>query len=243
MSGRLLETMTWVEAEVALHEVPVVLIPLGARLKEHGHHLPLNNDWLMAEYLARRVMAESPVLVTPTVQYNYYPALINYAGSISIGLETSAALVADICRSLARHGGQRFYVLNTGVSTNQPLEMAREHLAAEGIKMQYLHLLDAMKEPGESVRQQQGGTHADELETSMMLYLAPDVVQMDKAVPDYHPRMSAGPLTRDPNATTGVYSPTGAWGDPTLATVEKGRVVVEALVKWIIDEVRTLAAA
>ena len=67
MQARYLETLTWPEAELALYELPTVLLPLGARTKEHGHHLPLNNDWLIAEYLAQRVAAECPVLVLPTL--------------------------------------------------------------------------------------------------------------------------------------------------------------------------------
>jgi len=55
-----IEDMSWMEAEEALREYSAVMIPLGARTKEHGPHLPLNNDWIMAEYLARRVAAEAP---------------------------------------------------------------------------------------------------------------------------------------------------------------------------------------
>ena len=65
MKGRYLDTMTWREAEKALKRFPVIVTPLGARLKEHGHHLPLNNDWIMAEYLAKRIVERLPVLVLP----------------------------------------------------------------------------------------------------------------------------------------------------------------------------------
>ena len=61
-----LENLTWLEAESALKEFKVVMIPLGARTKEHGPHLPLNNDWIMAEYLAERVAEEVPVMVMPS---------------------------------------------------------------------------------------------------------------------------------------------------------------------------------
>jgi creatinine amidohydrolase len=63
-----IENLTWMEAEDALGEYTAVMIPLGARTKEHGPHLPLNNDWVMAEYLAKRVAAEVPVAVMPTLQ-------------------------------------------------------------------------------------------------------------------------------------------------------------------------------
>ncbi len=231
--GRLLETMTWVEAEAALKTHPLVVIPLGARTKEHGPHLPLNNDWLMAEYLARRVQESSDVLLLPTIQYGYYPAFLEYPGSVSISSATSRDFVVDICRSLSRHGAKKFYVLNTGISTVRALEPARRLLAGDGVQLEYTDLGEALAAVEKSVRQSEGGTHADEIETSMMLYIAPEAVRMDRAVKDYHPDKGPGGLTRDPEAKTGVYSPTGAWGDPTLATREKGRVVTEALVAHV----------
>ncbi len=232
MTGRLLETMTWPEAERALRELKVVVLPLGARTKEHGFHLPLNNDWVMAEYLARRVAERRPVLMLPTLAYGYYPAFLEYPGSVSLSMETGRDVVVEICRSLARHGARKFYVLNTGISTARSLKPAREALAAEGVMLEYTVLSEAHGEAEQSVRESEGGTHADEIETSMMLYMAPEIVRMGLARKDYHPGGPGG-LTRDPNGA-GTYSPTGAWGDPTLATVEKGKVVVEAMVEHVV---------
>ncbi len=235
-----LERLTWLEAERVLREYEVVLIPLGARTKEHGPHMPLNTDWLMAEYLAERVAAEVPVVVMPTIQYGYYPSFLEYPGSVSIGRETFKEFVKDICRSLARHGARKFYILNTGVSTLQPLGEAAEELEAEGIRLRYIDILRAGREVKERLREQEGGTHADELETSMMLYIKPEVVDMSKAVKDYHPLGGRG-LTRDPeNREAGAYSPTGIYGDPTLASREKGRLIVEARIRDIISEIKEL---
>jgi creatinine amidohydrolase len=69
----------------------------------------------------------------------------------------------------------------------------------------------------------------------MMLYMAPETVDMSKAVKDFNPN-NLGPLTRNPNGK-GVYSPTGIWGDPTLATQAKGRIFTEALVAGILKEI------
>jgi creatinine amidohydrolase len=241
MKGRLLENLTWLEAEKALKRYPVIVTPMGARLKEHGPHLPLNNDWIMAEYLARRIERICPVLVLPTIQYGYYPAFKDYPGSVSLGLETSRDLVMDICRSFARHGARRHYILNTGISTVRALEPARTMLALESIRMEYTDLHKALAEVEGRVRESEGGTHADEIETSMMLYIAPESVRMKKARRDYDARGRAGGLTRDPKAETGVYSPTGVWGDPTRATRAKGRAVVEALVAHAAADIRRLA--
>lgn len=235
MLGWYLETLSWPEAEKILRKSSVILLPIGARAKEHGYHLPLNNDWLLAEYLTRRVLQQFPAVAMPTVPYGYYPAFIEYPGSVNIQRATFAATIADICRSLARHSTARFYVLNTGISTNWALEPARLELAADNIVMEYTDLRKILPEIENPIRQQSAGTHADEMETSLMLYIQPDVVKMELARPDIDPRRSHGPLTRDPQAERGVYSPTGAWGDPTLATVEKGRIVTEALVARIVS--------
>jgi creatinine amidohydrolase len=232
-----IEDLTWVEAEEALKGYEVVMIPLGARTKEHGPHLPLNNDWIMAEYLARRVAAEVPVAVMPTLQYGYYPSFLEYPGSVSLGLETFKEAVKDVCVSMNGYGISKFYVLNTGVSTIRGLQPAAEELRERGIEMRFTDILASGARAEEGVSEQEGGTHADEMETSMMLYIRPGVVDMSKAVKDYDPVGGRG-LTRDPENTEAKYSPTGVFGDPTLATVEKGRVAVEARVRYIVEELR-----
>jgi creatinine amidohydrolase len=234
-----IENLTWLEAEKALREYEVVMIPLGARTKEHGPHLPLNNDWVMAEYLAKRVAAEVPVAVMPTLQYGYYPSFLEYPGSVSLGFETFKEVVKDICVSLAGYGVRKFYVLNTGVSTARALGPASEALKERGIEMRFTDIIASGAGAEEGVSEQEGGTHADEMETSMMLYIKPEIVDMSKAVKDYDPLGGRG-LTRDPDNIGAKYSPTGIFGDPTLATVEKGSVAVEARVRFIVEELRSL---
>jgi creatinine amidohydrolase len=234
----LLEALTWDEAEKILTPDSVIVIPLGAGSKEHGRHLQLDNDFLTAEYFKRRVLAAAPqnVVVAPTINYSYYPAFLEYPGSTSLSLETARAMITDIVRSLAHYGPRRFYIINTGISTLKPLALAADDLAKDGILLRYLDL--TKEDPIERKMRQSGGTHADEIETSMTLYIAPETVQMKKATRDLHTDKT-GPLTRDPNAP-GTYSPTGAWGDPTLATREKGRAVVESLVATILKDIEEL---
>lgn len=239
-SGILLEELTWIEAEKVLTPKTVVVIPLGAAAKEHGPHLKLKNDLVIAEYLKQRVLAAADVVVAPTVNYNFYPAFVEYPGSISLNMETARDLIVDICRSLARYGPRRFYVLNTGVSTRTPLKQAAALLALEGILMRYTDTGKITEEVQKVIKKQEGGTHADEIETSMMLYMDASVVDMSKAVKDYHP--DNGRLTRDIKAQ-GTYSPTGIWGDPTLATKEKGEKIVETLVRGILKEITELSQA
>lgn len=237
-SAVLLETLSWEEAERVLTPDAVVVIALGAESKEHGRHLQLNNDFLMAEYLKTRVLAAAPqyVVVAPTINYSFYPAFLEYPGSTSLGLDTSRAMFTDITHSLAHYGPRRFYILNTGISTLRPLEKTAADLAKDGILLRYTDL--TKDDPVEKKVRQSGGSHADEIETSMMLYIAPETVRMSKAARDLSSDQP-GPLTRDPHGK-GTYSPTGAWGDPTLATREKGQAVTESLVATILKDISDL---
>ena len=234
-----LENLTWVQAEKVLKEYDVILIALGARTKEHGPHLPLKTDCVIAEYLKTRVAEQVPVAVLPTIQYGYYPSFLEYPGSVSIQAETFRKVVEDICRSMNGYGIRKFYVLNTGISTLKPLEEAAEELRPAGIILRYLSLLDVDKALPQGLLKQEGGSHADEAETSMMLYIAPEVVDMTKAVKDFDSRPGRKGLTRNPQGA-GTFSPTGIWGDPTLATREKGKTIVEATVQAVIGQIRDL---
>ena len=227
------------QAEKALTPATVVVIPLGAAAKEHGPHLKLKYDWLIAEYLKHRIIKKIRVVVAPTLNYGFHPAFVEYPGSTSVRLETSRDTLVDICRSLTRFGPKRFYVLNTGISTLRALGPAAEAFRVDGIILRYTDL--RIKEPVEKqLRKEAGGTYAEEIETSMMLYSAPESVDMAKAVKDYHPESGPGGLTRDPNGR-GVYSASGVWGDATLATREKDPAVVEALVAAIVRDIEDLA--
>lgn len=236
--GILLEDLTWVEAEKVLKPDTIVVIPVGAQSKEHGPHLKLKNDFILAEYFKRKVLERSDVVVAPTVNYSYYPAFVEYPGSTTLRLETARDMFVDICRVLSRYGPRRFYALNTGVSTLRALKPAVGILAADGIRFTYTNVLEAAAAAEKQVGRQEGGTHADEIETSMLLYIDPATVDMSKAVKDYHPS-SAGGLTRDRNRP-GVYSASGIFGDPTLATPEKGEVVTKAILAAILKDIEAL---
>lgn len=237
----LLENLTWDEAERVLTPDAVIVIALGAECNEHGRHLQLNNDFLMAEYFKQRVLAAAPkgVIVAPTINYSFYPAFLEYPGSTSLSADTARAMITDIVRSLTHYGPRRFYILNTGISTLKPLGQAAAELAKDSILLRYTDL--TKQDPVEKKLRESGGTHADEIETSMMLYIAPESVQMKKAARDFNPTQPGG-LTRDPKGK-GIYSPTGVWGDPTLATREKGQALVESLFTTILKEIADLSQA
>ena len=99
--GILLEDLTWIEAEKVLTPDTIVVIPVGAEAKEHGPHLLLKNDFILATYFARQVLMRSNVVVAPTVNYSFYPAFVEYPGSTTLRLETARDMFVDICRTLA----------------------------------------------------------------------------------------------------------------------------------------------
>ena len=236
--GILLEDLTWMEAEKVLTPETVVVIPVGAESKEHGPHSKLKNDFIMAQYFERQVLDRANVVIAPTVNYSFYPAFVEYPGSTSLRLETARDMFVDICRVLSAYGPKRFYALNTGVSTMRPLKAAAMILEAEGIHFTYTNLLEAGAAAEKAVSKQEGGTHADEIETSMMLYIDPSSVEMSKAVKDYHPSEHGG-LTRDPKKP-GAYSASGVYGDATLATREKGEAVTQAILQTVLNDIENL---
>jgi creatinine amidohydrolase len=240
--GVRLADLTWRQAADLLHADTVVVLPLGAESKEHGPHLKLSNDAIISEYLARRVMDVSDVVVMPSFSYHHYPAFIEYPGSTSLSLETARAFTVDAVMGIARFGPRRFYVLNTGISTSRALEPAARQLATQGILLTYTDLAGRLDRLSAPIRQEEGGTHADEIETSMTLYVAPASVDMRRAVKEYSP--SSGPLqlTRR-RGLPGTFSESGVWGDPTLATRDKGRIIVEGLVTGILDDIEALRRA
>jgi len=234
-----LADLSWPLAEHCLNEDTVVMIPLGAAAKEHGPHLRLDNDYRLAEELKRRVMARSVVVVAPTVNYHHYPAFSDYPGSTSLSFDTARDLIVDIAGSLAAFGPTRFYVLNTGVSTKGPLQQAVEILSARGLLLRHTDIESIAVDAERELLQQQRGGHADEAETSMMLHLTPQRVDMSQACRDDRPRSGPGGFSRTPGQS-GIYSPSGIWGDATLATATKGRVLVEATVSGIVSEIEAL---
>jgi creatinine amidohydrolase len=238
--GVVLADLTWVAAERVLRPDTVVVIPIGAGSKEHGPHLPLKTDFIEAEYFKRQILERSDVVVAPTVNYSFYPAFVEYPGSTTLKLETARDMLVDICRVLSNYGPKRFYALNTGVSTLRALEPAAKMLAADGIMLRYTNVLTVGEEAEKRVRKEEGGTHAEEIETSLMLYIDPASVDMRKAVKDYHPH--DGGLTRDPHKA-GAYSASGIYGDATLATRAKGEIVAHAMVEGMLREIEDLRRA
>jgi len=186
------------------------------------------------------VLEAADVVVAPTINDHDYPAFVEYPGSTTLRFETARDLVVDVRKSLARCGPKRCYALNAGISTVQALAPAAEELAKDGILFRYTDL-KALAPIEEEICRQELRTHADEVETSMLPCVDPASVDMTKAVKDCSPKGTGG-LTRDPKGT-GTDSPSGVWGDATLATREKDEKLCEELVRIALDDIEAMRTA
>jgi creatinine amidohydrolase len=224
-----IDRMTWDQVARRLSEGAAAILPIGAAAKAHGFHLPMDTDRIQAEWLAARLADRFDALVWPTVSYGYYPAFVEYAGSSSLPAPLFEAMVHEIAASIIGFGCRAVVVLDTGISTTAPVDQALTRLEAG--KALHLRIHDGPNYRGAAAQlaEQRHGSHADELETSLMLALAPDLVDMSRAEasPDVQHEV-AGRLTPSDTSSPN-YSRSGSYGDPTLATRAKGEVLLAAM--------------
>jgi creatinine amidohydrolase len=231
--------MHWDEVARRIGDGAVAILPIGAAAKQHGFHLPLNTDRIQAEWLAGQVAGKIDALIWPTLTYGHYPAFVAYAGSSSLSISTFEALVREVSGQILGSGCQKLLVLNTGISTLAPVDRALGRLASERVKHLWIHEGPRYPRVARQLAEQSHGSHADELETSLMLALAPHLVDMTRA--EASPALkqeTPGALTpSDPNSPN--YSRSGSFGDPTRASAAKG----EALLAAMLEDLHEQAAA
>ena len=243
--GVWLENLSWPEAKQKIDAQWPVLVPIGAIAKEHGAHLPLNTDFLLARELANRIAAELPVIVAPVIGMGYYPAFVRYPGTQHLRPDTFQALLTDVFDKLVRDGVRHIAVLNTGVSTEAPLRIVvREFYERTGVRILTADIASLGKN-SKALMQQKLGGHGDEAETSMILAIAPEAVRMDQAIVDYGHALDAPrsvfyqPTIFDGDPASGPdYSASGVRGDPTLASAEKGRAILADMATELIGGLR-----
>jgi creatinine amidohydrolase len=235
-----IERLTWDEVARRIAAGSPAILPIGAAAKEHGFHLPLNTDRQQAEWFATRLAERIDALIWPTVTYGYYPAFAEYAGSASLSGATFEAVIHEIAAGILGSGCETLFVLNTGISTLAPAERALSRL--ESAKVHHLRIYEGPRyaRAAETLSQQSYGSHADELETSLMLAIAPDQVDMARAeaspaIRHEVPGRLTPSDTRSPN-----YSRSGSYGDPTLATSAKGEVLLAALLDDLHEQVAAM---
>ena len=234
-----IERMRWDEVARRIGDGAAAILPIGAAAKQHGFHLPLNTDRIQAERLAGQMAEKVDALIWPTLTYGHYPAFVEYAGSSSLSISTFEALVREVAGQILGSGCAKLLVLNTGISTLAPVDRALARLASERVKHLWIHEGPRYPRVARQLAEQGHGSHADELETSLMLALAPDLVDMTRAEasPDLKQTMAGALTPLDPDSPN--YSRSGSYGDPTRATSAKG----EALLAAMLDDLHEQAAA
>jgi creatinine amidohydrolase len=218
----------------------VVVVPLGAGALEQGQHMKLNSDERLAKHLASRVQAATAVVVAPPLTYHAFSAFGEYPGSTSLNDTVARDLTVGAVRSLARFGPRRFYVINTSVATLGALQASSKVLADAGILLGYTDPDYWTRKTGVLKQSLITVAHADEAATSMMLFVDPSAVDMTRAAREYP--AGRGALTRQEGGR-GVVSKSGVLGDATLATAQKGRALVDALLTGILDDIDKVRTA
>ncbi len=227
-SGSLIADLTWREIRERLAAGAVALLPVGAACKEHGLHLPMNTDLVQVEWFARELAQEEDLLIWPTLSYGYYPSFVDYPGSICLTEATFINSVSEILAGIDKAGATFTLILNAGISTIPPIMTVLNRLNCDNkIRLLNLYAGPHFHRVVTAIQEQDHGSHADEIETSIMLTIAPELVMMEKAACcDAEKR--AGPLNPvDPDQPN--YSPSGVIGNATLATLEKGQQLVAAI--------------
>ena len=210
------------EFESAVKADGIVIIPVGST-EQHGNHLPINTDANCCFTIAQRaalLIDEFPVLVLPPIWTGYSPRHMSYPGSISLKFHTFVELLTQVAASVHAHGFRKILFLNGHAGNSPAVAAMRNKLAAEEgvscVGYNYWDLssvLERMKIVSQSDKGFIG--HSGEIETSLQLYLQPELVDMDTA--------------------TGVP---GVWGDPSTGAREKGESIVNAAVNGLVKIIR-----
>lgn len=237
----LLNELTWTDVRDLLRDDPVVIVPTGST-EQHGPHLPLMVDIASANEVARAVGERTGALVTPPLNFGYSEMWDTFPGTISFKAETFRAAIADIGHSLVRAGFKKILYLN-GHNPNLPLLQdvlftLIDRFQKDGVQISvgsyFLMAKEECDRIGENFRD---GTHANEFETSFLLHLRPELVKMDRIKgwgDSYELRLiisfEGGAMTasRWPDSSDTLIQ--GVFGNPELASPERGRGYFEAVV-------------
>ena len=246
-----LAKMTTEQAAQAFRLDPVILLPVGS-CEQHGPQCALGTDFLIPDHLARQVEALPNLIVAPTVPYGVCPYHMSFAGSIDIGYEGLHHLLHSITFSLMQHGARRFLILNGHGGNNPAIDKtALEIYHAGGVCAS----IDWWSLAGQLDPSLKGG-HGDILETSAMMAVDPQAVQLQLCQPMNSHAPSANTdcasiqmisfhggsvrLPRDTceNAPSGWFCPRDP-ADSTAAMGKKALDLVENFLREFIEEFRS----
>lgn len=268
--ARLMTEMTVKDMHDALQETKTFILGIGGT-EQHGWHLPLSTDVLIADYLCRRVSEETGCVVPPVLNYSHsYGTLL---GTTNISYWTIRALIVEIVHSLLNQGFRKAIVFPVH------LEVSTFHAAEDAVRICQDNTLDATVvcyadwAPGDeakTVKLPEPDGHAGAGETSYMLHIAPEKVRADRpwdtaerwwlenagrihGAPDWWTKDRPELRRMDPDLfmqkiedvrQEGGYPPIkyGVFGDANQATAEAGKTLLESYVKRVAEFVRKVEA-
>ncbi len=243
-----LQDMKWPDVEAYLKEKDLILLPVGST-EQHARHAPLGTDTLIAIHLAEDASIQTKVIVAPPLWFGWSPHHLVLPGSISIRAKVLQDLMFDVVGSLAKHGFGRFVIVNGHRITNLPwMQIAAERAQTElKVRVRIFDPAFMEKEIADELGFGPVG-HAEEIETSQLLYIEPDLIDLSKAVdsdphdtPLYQvdPRFAEDTLCYVPSTQEQmqeiVARTGGSTGHPTKSNPESGAKLHEHLVQRLVQ--------
>lgn len=226
----LLGEITMDEFKRGLRKTKTMIIPYGT-VEEHGKHLPLSTDTMIAEECLRRVVQKKRAFLAPPVHYGVCTSTRMHPGTITIRPETLRMLTFDIVREAYKKGIRNFLLISGhggGLHMNALKEVAEELVEEiDDLKIAVLSPWDICWEEISRIAETENDSHAGEIETSLILALRPDLVK-GRSKEEY-PRFPKPLVVRDKLK----YWKGGVWGDPGKASTEKGERVIDLVVERI----------
>jgi creatinine amidohydrolase len=242
--------MTWAEAQEALAQTDIALIPVGA-VEQHGPHLPLGADSMQAVDFGRRLinlLCEEgvPVVVSPPVLFGVSSAHMAFPGTITLKPQTLLTVLEEVCLSLYEHGIRKFALLMGHGGDWPVMQVAVQSLMVQrkdlsAIALNWLGYMYS-KYP-DILASKKPEKHSGEGETARMLATHPELILLERAR-EYYPEPAQAKLYGHPE---GVYktmhniqevTPVGSIGNPRLATAETGEKIYDTVVRWMADAIK-----
>jgi len=233
----MLETLTWKEGRSLFHERQVALVPVGAT-EQHGPHLPLGTDFMIVSAIATEVAKHGGFVSTPVVPVGSSYHHRQFWGTLWVSPATLMQYLLEIARSLKYHGIDRLIFVNGhGAGNTFAVQECRQYLREEGVTALVYEWWYAVRDLTEELFEKPAG-HADEIETSLMMAVAPSLVRSECFSEAEKGAVDSWGVTHFGAETyfdTIDFSPNGAIGRPTLASAEKGKRLFEASCKQLLN--------
>lgn len=234
---RLIEEMTWEDAQKAIPQAKFVFLPVGST-EQHGPHMPLGTDNFTARDEALRCAEMVDGLVLPTVNYGQIWSHNDFYGDFWLTPNTFKQILKELAIRLRDFGAQNIVMLSGhGGNMGVIKEAARELYDEQDMHNIYYFCLYRIMELTDDLRKnpvfsRNQFIHAEEIETSMMLAIRPDLIHLDRAKPSY-PEV---PVYYSCSAVKwSEFNKIGSFGDPRGATAETGEIILERMCRAIAD--------